>query len=170
MRAPGRFLAAIAALVTIVSSGCAGQRIEHGLFHSEKGYRLVLPEGDWIVVRGSDADLEIRRRSEPVGILVNAACGAEGSRASLSVLARHVLFGLRDRSTTTAERVQLSGLPAWHSVVDGHLDATGGTMRLEHYVARNDRCVYDFLYAAPPESFERWRSDFGRLVSTFASE
>ena len=43
-------------------------------------------------------------------------------------------------------------------------------MKLEHYVARDDRCVYDFLYAAPLESFERWQADFRRLVSTFASE
>jgi hypothetical protein len=43
-------------------------------------------------------------------------------------------------------------------------------MRVEAYVIKAAACVYDFLYAAPPPLFERWRADFRRFVESFVAE
>jgi hypothetical protein len=35
---------------------------------------------------------------------------------------------------------------------------------------RDDRCLYDFLYVAPPETFDARRPDFERVVRGFTTE
>jgi hypothetical protein len=43
-------------------------------------------------------------------------------------------------------------------------------VRVETYVLKDARCVYDFAYVAPPASFEAWRAEFRRLVESFVTE
>jgi hypothetical protein len=160
-----RLLAGAMALASL--GGCATTRIERGVFHSDKGYRVAVPAGAWSVASDSRADLELRHGGGQAGIVVNAACGRNRARGPLEALARHLLSGIRDRSVITAEDVPLNGRTARHAVVDGRLGDSGDPMRIELYVMRDDRCLYDFLYAAPPGTFEATRLDFQRLVGTF---
>jgi hypothetical protein len=67
------------------------------------------------------------------------------------------------------EHVTVAGRRAAHAVVEGRLGDGAPRMRVEAYVVKDDRCVYDFLYVAPPEAFETWRDDFVRLVETLAA-
>ena len=53
---------------------------------------------------------------------------------------------------------------------DGQLGARDAPVRVEAYVLKDTRCVYDFAYAASPATFETWRADFQRLVESFATE
>ena len=76
------------------------RRIEDGVFHSAKGYRVTLPGRGWQVDAGPAgrpraAAPDARRR----GMLVDADLRAAASRtpARVDVLARHLTFGLRDR-------------------------------------------------------------------------
>jgi hypothetical protein len=64
----------------------------------------------------------------------------------------------------------VNGRQAMHRVLDGRLDGDETPTRIEVYVMKDDRCVYDFLYAAPPAAFESWRADFRRFVESFAME
>ena len=102
-------------------------------------------------------------------MVVNAACGADRARAPLDVLARHLLSGLRDRSVVIREDVSVNGNVARHAVVEGRLGEDGEPTTVELYVMRDDRCVYDFLYAAPPATFEAGRAEFERLVRTLST-
>ena len=151
-------------------AGCAGKHIEHGIFYSPKGYRITIPGNGWMVTPDSQADLELRGLEGRVGMLINAVCDADTSRSSLPILERHLLAGLRDRSVATAEDVTLAGRPARHAVVDGRLRDEREALRVELYVMRDGRCVYDFLYAAPPASFGAARPEFERFVGTFRVE
>jgi hypothetical protein len=103
-------------------------------------------------------------------MLVNASCQARSPRSTPGVLARHLLSDLRDRSVVSREDVAVDGKVGRHAIVEGRAGAEGERVKLEVYVMRDARCVYDFLYVAPPASFERWESDFQRFVATFASE
>ena len=47
---------------------------------------------------------------------------------------------------------------------------THAPTRIEAYVLKDQGCVYDFAYAAPPASFEAWRADFRRFVESFAKD
>jgi hypothetical protein len=151
-------------------AGCAGPRIVDGVFRSPKGYQVSVPAGAWVVARESRADLELVHRTEPIGMAINATCEPGRARASLGVLERHLLSGLRDRAVVSSEDTSLNGHVARHTVVDGQLGEHGAPVRVEAYVVRDGRCVYDLLYAAPAASFDDGRAGFQRLVDTFRTE
>lgn len=151
-------------------AGCAGRRIEDGVFHSSKGYRVALPGSEWTVVRASEADVELRHRAGPAAMLVNAECQGRVATRALPVLSRHFLMGFRSRTTVERDEVSLSGRRAARTVLDGRLSAGAEPVRVETYVMKDERCVYDFAYAAPPQGFETWRAAFRGLVESFATE
>jgi hypothetical protein len=145
--------------------GCAARRLENGVYYSSKGYRVAVPGSDWMRVDSRDADLELRRRGG-VGMLANATCGAPSAVPS-KVLAMRFAIELRNRVTIERDEVPVDGQPAAHSVLEGAVDVGGPPMRVETYVLTHDGCVYDLIYAAPPELFEGWRGDFARFVGSF---
>ena len=156
--------------IALVAGGCAGTRLADGVFHSAKGYRVAVPGPDWQVVSRTRADLELRHRVEPAGMLVKASCDGVSTRADLKALARHLLAGLRDRVVVSAGEISLNGKVAHHAVLDGRADDGEDPVRVELYVMRDARCVYDLLYVAPPASFDDWRPAFARLVESFQTE
>ena len=163
----GRWSLAVWVVAATALAGCAGSRIEHGIYYSPKGYRITIPGADWSIVEGSRADLELRHERAPVGMLVNAACETEASRRSLGVLARQLLVGLRDRVMLEQGEMSLNGRRAQHVLLDARTSDSGKPMRIESYVMKDERCVYDLLYVVPAASFELWRRDFHRFVETF---
>jgi len=55
-------------------TACAGRRIENGVYHSTKGYRVTLPGADWAVAAESKADLELRHQDGMAAMLAHAEC------------------------------------------------------------------------------------------------
>ena len=150
--------------------GCAVKRIENGVYHSPKGYRVTLPDGQWTLVDDSPADLELRHRTGPAGMAVNADCGGVASRRTAGVLARQLLIGLRDRAVIVRERAEVAGQPASRVIVQGRLPDGETSVRIESVLMKNARCLYDFLYVAPPAAFDVARPDFRRFVDSFQGE
>jgi hypothetical protein len=161
---------ALALGAVIAFSGCAGRRIENGVYHSDKGYRLTLPGPDWSVAADSKADLELRHQDGLAAMLANAECDDRAKSRSAGLLLGQLLIGLHDRATIEQNEVSLNGRQALHRVLDGRVAADGAPTRIEAYVLKEQGCVYDFAYAAPPASFEAWRADFRRFVESFAKE
>jgi hypothetical protein len=161
---------ALALGAVIAFTGCAGRRIENGVYHSDKGYRLTLPGPDWSVAADSKADLELRHQDGLAAMLANAECDDRAKSRSAGVLLGQLLIGLHDRATIEQNEVSLNGRQALHRVLDGRVAADGAPTRIEAYVLKEQDCVYDFAYAAPPASFEAGRADFRRFVDSFAKE
>jgi hypothetical protein len=63
--------------------------------------------------------------------------------------------------------VPFDGREAMHTMMDAKLD--GVPMSYDVWVLKKDGCVYDMLYLAPPNSFERGLSAFNQLVGGFAT-
>jgi hypothetical protein len=158
---------ALALAAVIAFSGCAGRRIDNGIYHSEKGYRLTLPGADWSVATDSKADLELRHQDGLAAMLVNAECDEHATSRSADLLLGQLLIGLQDRATIEQNEVSVNGQQALHRVLDARASADGAPTRIEAYVLKDQGCVYDFAYAAPPASFEAWRPDFHRFVQSF---
>jgi hypothetical protein len=158
-------LAAVLALI-----GCAGRRIENGVYHSPKGYRLSLPGPEWSVAEESKADLELRHQDGMAAMLVNAECDDRAKARSAGQLLGQLLIGVHDRATIEQNEVSVNGRQALHRVLDGRVAAEGAPTRIEAYVLKDGACVYDFAYVAPPASFDAWRADFRRFVESFAKE
>ncbi len=156
--------------MALVFAACAGERVEAGVYHSKKGYRVTVPSGDWEVVNGSRADLELRHRRVTAAMLVNASCDPATARRDFRVLRRHILPSLRDREIVEQGTVMIDGHEADHAVLEGQATDGPGRVRIELYLMKNERCVYDFLYASTPGDFATGQEDFRRLVETFADE
>ena len=151
----------------LLLSGCVVKRIENGVYHSSKGYRVAIPNGQWAPVDESPADLELRHRAAPAGMAVNAVCDGGVPRRDAGVLARQLLIGLRDRRVIERATAEVAGRPASRVTVEGRLEDTTTRMRIESVLLRDGRCLYDFLYAAPPETFAAAHGDFARFVDSF---
>ena len=167
--APGRAWTVLLSAVLLVS-GCAVKRIENGVYHSPKGYRVAIPGREWTPVDESPADLELWHRSSPAGVAVNAVCEGAAPRRAAGVLARQLLIGLRDRVVIERGTIQVAGQTASRTVVDGRLEDSKTSVRIETLVMKDGRCVYDFMYVAPPATFDATRADFTRFVDSFRTE
>ena len=161
---------ALAFTAVVMAVGCAGKRIESGVFYSPKGYRVGLPGAEWTVVDASRADLELRHHAAPAAMLAHATCGGQAPAPRLEALSRHLLIGFQSRAIVEWGDVSVNGRRTAHAVLDGRLAAGEALTRVETYVMKDERCVYDFALVAPPESFETWRTAFRELVDTFATE
>lgn len=159
-----------AAIVAGCATGGASGRIEHGVYHSSKGYRIALPGPPWTPSPDRRADLTLTHAAGSAGMLVNASCDARATRRPATVLARQLLLGFRARGSATTDEVTVSGRTATHEVLEGTLGADAPPVKVELYVMKDDRCVYDLLYVAPPPAFEATRPDFQRFVTSFATD
>lgn len=152
--------------LALILAGCSADRIERGVFHSSKGYRVSLPTQGWVVERRREADLELRRANPPGGMLADATCEGKPPQRSLPLLARHLLFGLEDRVLLENDPVLVDGRPAMRTLGRGRLDGT--EVAVEAVVLKDGRCVYDFLYVAPVAAFEAGRGEFRAFVESFS--
>ena len=170
MGAAARRAVALAAVVALTLGACAGRRIVDGVYRGPAGYQVTVPGPAWAVADESRADLELRHRTAPAGMLVNAACDPDVVRRRGDVLARHLLLGVRDRVVAEADEVPVHGRVASHRLLEGRMRQSDQRVRIESYTLKGDRCVYDLLYVAAPAAFEAWRGDFRRFVESFAGE
>jgi hypothetical protein len=140
------------------------------VYRSSKDYRVVLPGPDWRVVAESRADLELRHRGGAAAMLVNATCDPRLAGRPVEALRREILAGFSGREVRERASTSVAGRPAEHLVVEGRAARPEERVRVELVVVKGERCVYDLVYAAPPEDFARWRSDFQRVVETLTLE
>lgn len=126
---------------------------------------MSLPSRLWRVSSDSRADLELKHARAQAGILAHATCEGNASLRSLPVLARHLTFGFTDRRMLERGAASVAGRPAIRMLLEGRLD--GVPVKVEAYVIKGERCVYDLVYVAPPPDFSTGEPDFRALVRSF---
>jgi hypothetical protein len=156
--------------VALFVFGCAVKRIENGVYHSPKGYRVTIPGRDWAPADESPADLDVRHRATTAGIAVHAVCEGAAPRRAPDVLARQLVIGLRDRAVVERGTIEIAGRPASRVVLDARLGDSRATVRVETVTMTDDRCVYDLMHVAPPATFDATHDDFTRFVGSFRTE
>ena len=95
---------------------------------------------------------------------IDVTCQRERS-ASLDILARHLLFGFRDREVLLQETHTLHGVPALKTVTRARLDSR--EFLVSSYILQHHGCVYDMVYFASPQDFAQSEPDFERMVAQF---
>jgi hypothetical protein len=165
---------AIALLAAVGVASCAtGTRIEGGVYRAPSGYRVTVPGAEWDVmtdeVRGARTDLQLRHRDGRAAMLAHGACDGGAARRSFDILTRHVLVGLRDRTVVEDGSAQVNGRTAAHTVVDARRRQSEERVRVESYVVKDERCVYDLLFVAVPDVFEARRPAFQSFVNSFTA-
>jgi len=154
----------------ILATGCAVKRIDNGVYHSSKGYRMAIPGERWTPVSDSPADLELRHRASAGVIAANATCDGATSRRGSRLLTRQLLMGVRDRTVLENGEITIAGRPAAHAVLDAGREGSEARVRIETIVLADNRCVYDFMHVAPPAAFAATQADFTRFVDSFRTE
>jgi hypothetical protein len=159
--------------VALFATGCSASRVENGVFHSSKGFQVSLPRQGWAVKEGGAAEIELQRKDPAGGMLADATCDDKTVARPLTVLSRHLTFGMTERVVEYGGEYggedggtfTLAGRPAQRAVVRGRID--GVQVGVEAVVIKGERCVYDFLYVAPAAAFETGRGDFRAFVESF---
>jgi hypothetical protein len=154
----------------VLVTGCGVKRIDNGVYHSSKGYRVAIPGAPWTPVADSPADLELRHHASAGVIAANAICDGAMSRRGSRLLTRQLLIGVRDRTVIESGEVEIAGRPAARAVVDARQEGSQARVRIETIVLTDTRCVYDFMHLAPPAAFAETQGDFTRFVESFRTE
>ncbi len=154
----------------VLTTGCAVKRIDNGVYHSSKGYRVAVPGEPWAPVPGGPADLELRHRDSAAVIAANASCDAVMSRRNTRLLTRQLLIGIRDRRVVENGEIDVAGRAAARAVVEARQEDTHAPVRIETIVLTDNRCVYDFIHVAPAAAFAETAGDFTRFVDSFRTE
>ena len=157
-------------LAVLLASGCAVKRIENGVYHSSKGYRVTIPNGEWSPLHESAADLALGHRGAAARMAVNGVCEGPAPRRSPAVLARQLVIGLREVTVVERGTAEVGGRSGARMVLDGRLENAATLVRVESVSMKDGRCLYDFLYVAPPDVFGATRDDFARFVASFGTE
>ena len=140
------------------------------MFRVPARFRVAMPGPAWQVTPTDGVELALRHRESRAGILINAECAEAAARRDLGNLALGLFVGLHERETLENGPATVAGEPAAHTIVEARVSGSGERMRMEAYVMKDERCVYDLVYVAPPGAFEAQRPDFHRVVESFAKE
>ena len=184
-------LVGLAGFCLLVCVGCAtspaGFERDGSYRHPELGYRIALPLGEaaavdavdavdvWGLLSVEGADLAFRQLKpepgqQPALMALISECG-RGSE-NLSIVARQLLIGLRDRALRQAAPLALRGSPGWMQVFDITLEGEDSAVRVKTISIRHAGCTFDWVLVAPgpfrlPEQqFDAWWSSFERPPDT----
>lgn len=99
-------------------------------------------------------------------ISLDSACrpsyGTE--KQNLHEFSRLLFLGITNIKLQTEKERAIQGLPALETTVHGTMN--GETAMLKAIVLRKGSCIYDLMYIARPESFEKEMPDFENFVSS----
>jgi hypothetical protein len=151
----------VRAAVLLVLAGCGGVRDGAA---RDGAFRIGPLPPSWQRVPGDG--VAFHDPTADAMILVNASC-RESLDAPLTALRSGLLLGLTDRRVLEEREAMLAGRAALRSEVAARLD--GVPVRLTTYVLKKDGCVYDLVYAAPPDRFGGRSADFERFVAQFST-
>jgi hypothetical protein len=128
-------------------------------------FRIGAVPAEWRRVEVAGATLAFRDERHKASILVDARCDKEDSDTPLAALTTHLLSGTTERIYQTEETIPFDAREARHTVVEAKLD--GVLLRYDVFVLNKDGCTYDFVYVAPPSSYEGGSASFERCAQGF---
>ncbi len=148
--------------------GCGAARFDGQIFEGDGfAFRIPEPPRRWQRLAGSDDALAFRDDAHGATIMLHGRCGLDGDDVPLSALFNHLFLQFTERQIQQQQTVPFDEREALHTVLTAKLD--GVPMAFDSWVLKKDGCVYDLLYLAPPEAFERGLPRFRELVGGFAT-
>lgn len=165
----------VLALVGVLGAGCAGPLKEEpgGWRHTRQAWTIGRPDGagaPWERVEVDGALLAFRR---PDGEVMSMQSRCNRPIASVDVMARHLLIGVRDRDLLESQPVEVDGRGGWRQSFEVRRGVAG--VRVETVTVVAGACTLDWILARPagdaePDpSFEAWWQSF-RLDAAHRAE
>lgn len=157
----------------LILSGCRGWQGDRYLEHRmpasrrarEASFGFGLPGPSWRALRKVE-DVQVAWVSDSLDavITVHAQCADQGD-SSLEQYTDHLRIDWTAWKVVEQVELRLVGRAALRTIVDAELD--GVPRRNEVYIVKKSGCLFDLIYSAPPESFDKGRADFTRVVEGF---
>lgn len=149
-----------------ISAGCGAQfdgRVYHGDGYS---FTIAPRPAEWQPMQVTGAALAFEERDFGGQILVNGRCDRDADDAPLRSLTQHLFILFTEREIVSEETVPFDGREAMRTSMNAKLD--GVPRRFLVWVLKKDRCVYDLLYVAAPENFDRGAARFDAWAREFS--
>lgn len=128
-------------------------------------FTVSQPPASWHRLDASKASLAFRDPASLATIALNGRCKRDSDDVPLASLTQHLFLQFTDREIVVQEVVPFDGREAMHTVMAAKLD--GVIQKFDVWVLKKDGCVYDLLFIAPPDRFERGVGAFTELVKSF---
>ncbi len=114
-------------------------------------YHIGKPGDNWRRLYLKGADLAWINDRNNSTILVNSQC-KEAKDVPLVALTAHLLIGMTEQNIESQTALPWSQREALETVVTAKID--GVPRKLNIFVLKKDNCVYDIVFAAPPQFFD----------------
>lgn len=151
-------------MTALLVAGCAKRSLPDA-DPMEGVFRVGRPSADWERQDSGGADYAWFHADHLATIYADSNCRRRFQEGPLSDLLTHLTAGIAKGSPIREESMRLDDRAALMRVYDGAVD--GVPVRLGAVVVNKDRCTYDMVYVAPPESFEAGWADFVTVTSGF---
>jgi hypothetical protein len=151
------------ALCLALIAGCGGPRFDGSSYRGD-GFTLRVTgiPASWRRVDTSSGAVAFRDDAASATIAMNGRCRMDGEDVPLPSLTEHLFLQFTAQNTVSQELLPLDGREALHSIVDAKLD--GVPHRFDVWVMKKDGCVYDFMFIAERERFEKGIEPFRNVV------
>lgn len=161
MKLPFSRRAIVFFILAAVSAGCAIFGGSDKLVRA-KGY-FVSPPAGWRELDRGESDRAFRLKSGALATFVGS-CN-RNSDASLEILTRHLLIGMRSIQYQSQTRATYGGGEALVSRLKGTED--GVRFNLEVAVVKKEGCVFDFTLVSPKEIPAAESAEFQAFLRSF---
>jgi hypothetical protein len=149
----------------LLLSACAAGPIGEGVYRDPRDrFSIQRPPTRWqhLPVEGAELAFRSPELAGVIGLRVECSSPEPGP---LPAVARHLFFGLSQAEIETREPLVLSGARGMRTRLRARLDDR--PVEVDGITVRLQGCLYDFMYAAPPDRFERGRTDFDAFVTSW---
>jgi hypothetical protein len=159
------------ALVVLVSAAACGGGKARGSFDGSVyregtiAFQIAPAPAAWRRIEVTDAALAFRDEAHDASVLVNARCKKPDDGTPLAALTNHLVMGSTEREILSERVEPFDRREALHTKMHAKWD--GVPMALDIFVLKKDGCVYDFVYMAPPPSFDAGALEFESFVKSF---
>lgn len=149
-------------------AACAAGRIVGETYRDpDHGFQVRLPPAGagWIPRPLDGAALSFESPELRAAMALVVECSAPET-GDLPGVARHLFFGLEGKRFEAREAIRLHDAPGVRTRLRARLD--DAPVEVEGVTFRRARCLYDFIYVAPPAAFPQGHPDFDAFVQSWA--
>jgi hypothetical protein len=165
---PNCLLVVLALTGLTALGGCGGPQFDGTVYQAGNvAFRVGPTPATWRRIEVSQAALAFRDDTRDATIAVNGRCGLDGEDVPLAALTQHLFLAFTDREILEQKVVPMDGREGMNTLLSAKLD--GVPKKFNVWVLKKDGCVYDFLYIARPDRFDKGVTEFDRFVQGFAT-
>lgn len=148
-----------------VATGCATTQIRDGIFSPSHGnYAIHVPNDRWEPIRLHKEDITLWNKQYNASIAI-ISTDRENKKSSLELFANRLFIGMQNKRIVAREPVLINDYQAIRTILTGEID--NFTLKIDSFIIKTDKKVYDLVYWVSPEFFHYLHDDFLNMIKTF---